>query len=67
VLTVAERGAVAFIEGHVEGTPRGGTFVSALSLDSSGLIARYVACYSAPRVPAVRPREGRRQPAACAR
>jgi hypothetical protein len=51
VLTIARTGAHAFVEGVVEGVPRGGTFFSALSLDSSGLIARYVACYTTPRIP----------------
>jgi hypothetical protein len=68
VSTVARRGPHAFIEGVVEGVPHGGTFVSAVSLDCSGLIGRYVACYTAPPVPGgFTERGNRRQPATCAR
>jgi hypothetical protein len=54
-LRTAQNGPVAFVEGRVEGISPGGTFLSAVTLDPDGLIARYVACYAAPAVPAAVP------------
>lgn len=44
------RGRV-FVEGVIEGIPNGGTFFSAAQISSEGEIARYVAFYSARRIP----------------
>lgn len=41
----------AFVEGVVEGIPNGGTFVSTAQISDGGEIARYVAFYSATRIP----------------
>ena len=46
-----QRGDRVFIEGVVEGIPVGGTFVSTAQVSSHGEIARYVAFYSARRIP----------------
>jgi hypothetical protein len=46
-----QNGADCFIEGVVEGDPSRGSFVSSVSLDSDGLIGRYVAFYTDSRVP----------------
>ena len=46
-----QRGDRAFIEGVVEGIADGGTFVSTAQISSQGEIARYVAFYSASRIP----------------
>ena len=44
-----------FIEGVVEGIEDGGTFFSTAQITSAGEIARYVAFYSAARVPELNP------------
>jgi hypothetical protein len=46
-----QRGDRVFIEGVVEGIPDGGTFVSTAQISSRGEITRYVAFYSARRIP----------------
>jgi hypothetical protein len=46
-----QQGGRAFIEGVIEGTADGGTFFSTAQIDSNGEIARYVAFYSARRIP----------------
>jgi hypothetical protein len=46
-----QRGDRVFIEGVVEGIPDGGTFVSTAQISSQGEIGRYVAFYSARRIP----------------
>jgi hypothetical protein len=46
-----QRGDRVFIEGVVEGIPDGGSFVSTAQVSSQGEIARYVAFYSARRIP----------------
>jgi hypothetical protein len=51
VVTLVQRGADCFIEGVVEGIPKGGSFVSSLSLAEDGRIRRYAAWYCTPRVP----------------
>ena len=51
ILCCVQQGSECFIEGVVDGIPNGGSFVSSVSLDDEGLIRRYVAFYSAPRVP----------------
>jgi hypothetical protein len=48
-----QRGGRAFIEGVIEGIPNGGTFFSTAQISSEGEIARYVAFYSARRIPRV--------------
>jgi hypothetical protein len=47
-----QRGARVFVEGVIEGIPNGGTFFSTGQISPEGEIARYVAFYSATRVPA---------------
>ena len=54
-----------FVEGVIEGISDGGTFVATAQISSAGEIARYVAFYSARRIPGARrptpaPRSGRR-------
>jgi SnoaL-like protein len=44
-------GPECFIEGVAEGVPDGGSFISSVSLDGEGLIRRYVAFYTASRIP----------------
>ena len=51
ILRLARAGRWGFIEGVVDGIPAGGTFLSSLRLDADGLIDRYVACHTSPRVP----------------
>jgi SnoaL-like protein len=46
-----QQGSRVFVEGVIEGIPDGGTFFSTASVTSDGEIARYVAFYSATRIP----------------
>jgi len=46
-----QRGGRVFVEGVIEGIPDGGTFFSTAEINASGEIARYVAFYSATRIP----------------
>jgi hypothetical protein len=46
-----QRASRVFIEGVIEGIPRGGSFFSTAQLSAEGKIARYVAFYSARRIP----------------
>jgi hypothetical protein len=46
-----QRGDRVFIEGVIEGIPNGGTFFSTAQINPAGEIARYVAFYSATRIP----------------
>ena len=46
-----QRGDRVFIEGVVEGIPDGGSFFSTAQISSLGEIARYIAFYSARRIP----------------
>jgi hypothetical protein len=46
-----QRGDRVFIQGVVEGIPDGGSFFSTAQISSHGEIARYVAFYSASRIP----------------
>jgi len=46
-----QHGAECFLEGYTIDEPRGGTFISSLSLDADGLIQRYLAVYCEPIVP----------------
>ena len=48
----AQRGSRVFVEGVIEGIPDGGTFFSTAQITPDGKIARYVASYSATRIPA---------------
>jgi hypothetical protein len=41
----------AFVEGVIEGIPNGGTFFSTAQITSGGEIGRYIAFYSATRIP----------------
>ena len=47
-----QRGGRVFVEGVIEGIPDGGTFCSTAQITPEGEIARYVAFYSATRIPA---------------
>jgi hypothetical protein len=47
-----QRGGRVFVEGVIEGIPDGGTFFSTAEITRAGEIARYVAFYSAARIPA---------------
>ncbi|HEY1521285.1 MAG TPA: hypothetical protein VGF91_32990 [Solirubrobacteraceae bacterium] len=49
-----QRAGRVFVEGVIEGIPDGGTFFSTAQITSEGEIARYVAFYSAERIPACR-------------
>jgi len=51
IVRCVQNGADCFIEGVVDGDPARGSFVSSVSLDSDGLICRYVAFYTDSRVP----------------
>lgn len=51
-----QRGDRVFIEGVVDGIPHGGSFFSTAQLSAEGEIARYVAFYSARRIPGLEPR-----------
>jgi hypothetical protein len=46
-----QRHGRVFVEGLIEGIPHGGTFFSTAQISSAGEIARYVAFYSARRIP----------------
>jgi hypothetical protein len=46
-----QHGSRVFVEGVIEGIPDGGTFFSTASITHEGEIARYVAFYSATRIP----------------
>jgi len=46
-----QRHGRVFVEGVIEGIPHGGTFFSTAQISSAGEIARYVAFYSAERIP----------------
>jgi|SRR5580704_1659053 hypothetical protein len=46
-----QRGTRVFVEGVIEGIPNGGTFFSTGQITPAGEIARYVAFYSATRIP----------------
>lgn len=46
-----QRGTRVFVEGVIEGIPNGGTFFSTGQMTPAGGIARYVAFYSATRIP----------------
>ena len=46
-------GPECFLEGYTIDEPRGGSFISSLSLDPDGLIQRYLAVYCEPIVPRV--------------
>jgi ketosteroid isomerase-like protein len=48
-----QRGTECFLEGYTIDEPRGGTFISSLSLDPDGLIQRYLAVYCEPIVPRI--------------
>ena len=48
-----QRHGRVFVEGVIEGIPDGGTFFSTAEITSTGEIARYVAFYSAQRVPEI--------------
>jgi hypothetical protein len=48
-----QRGPECFLEGYTIDEPRGGTFISSLSLDAGGLIQRYLAVYCEPIAPRV--------------
>jgi hypothetical protein len=50
-----QRGSRVFVEGVVDGIPGGGTFFSTAQISPGGEIARYVAFYSATRIPARHP------------
>jgi hypothetical protein len=47
-----QRSGRVFVEGIIDGIPNGGTFFSTGELTANGEIARYVAFYSAQRIPA---------------
>ncbi len=51
---VWQRGGRMFVEGVIEGIPNGGTFFSTAQISPEGEIARYVAFYSATRIPRLR-------------
>lgn len=46
-----QQGDRAFVEGVIEGIPGGGSFFSTAQITPAGAIARYVAFYSATRIP----------------
>jgi hypothetical protein len=46
-----QRGSECFIEGFTIDQPRGGSFISSLSLDADGRIQRYLSVYCEPVVP----------------
>jgi hypothetical protein len=46
-----QRGDRVFVEGVIEGIPNGGTFFSTAQITAGGEITRYVAFYSATRIP----------------
>ena len=51
ITAFSQQGDRAFVEGVIEGIPNGGTFYSTAQITSGGEIARYVAFYSATRLP----------------
>jgi hypothetical protein len=51
VTAFCQRGPRVFVEGVIEGIPNGGTFFSTGQISPEGEIARYVAFYSATRIP----------------
>lgn len=51
ISTFSQHGDRAFVEGVIEGISNGGTFFSTAQITSGGEIARYVAFYSAIRLP----------------
>lgn len=50
-----QRGGRVFVEGVIEGIPKGGTFFSTAQITPEGEIGRYVAFYSATRIPRATP------------
>jgi hypothetical protein len=50
-----QQGDRVFVEGVIEGIPDGGTFFSTAQISADGEIARYVAFYSARRIPPLGP------------
>ncbi|MBV8219653.1 MAG: hypothetical protein JO325_14400 [Solirubrobacterales bacterium] len=52
-----QQGNRVFVEGVVEGIPHGGSFFATAQLSAEGKIARYVAFYSARRIPGALSRE----------
>ena len=50
-----QQGDRVFVEGVIEGIPDGGTFFSTAQISADGEIARYVAFYSATRIPPLGP------------
>jgi hypothetical protein len=50
-----QHGGRVFVEGVIEGIPDGGTFFSTAQITPQGEIARYVAFYSATRIPRATP------------
>lgn len=46
-----QQGDRVFVEGVIEGIPHGGTFFSTAQISARGEIARYIAFYSATRIP----------------
>jgi hypothetical protein len=48
-----QRGERVFVEGVIEGIPNGGTFFATGQINPEGEIARYVAFYSARRIPSL--------------
>lgn len=53
ITDLCQRGTRVFVEGVIEGIPDGGTFFSTAEINPAGEIARYVAFYSATRIPRV--------------
>lgn len=51
-----QRAGRVFVEGVIEGIPNGGTFFSTAQITFGGEIARYVAFYSAERIPNLHPK-----------
>jgi hypothetical protein len=51
IIGLWQRGSRAFVEGIIEGIPGGGSFFSTAEISPHGEIARYVAFYSATRIP----------------
>ncbi len=51
-----QRQGRVFVEGVIEGIPDGGTFFSTAQINPAGEIARYVAFYSAERIPPLEPK-----------
>jgi hypothetical protein len=51
IVALWQQGDRVFVEGVIEGIPDGGTFFSTAQITAEGEIARYVAFYSATRIP----------------